>query len=208
MIQPIYFIRSRWDELLITCIYLNGVVASIFTWNAKIMATVILGGLALLALIFYLRSLYNRKRLPIQGDNKAFKAPRKGLIFTVGFQSDTIRMALQQQNPKFVAFICSKSTANVADELAVEFGYDEEHYVNKEVDPRNVDEIRIETNLVLDWLLKNMKPEEIAVDITGGMTTMSLGVFSISEERKIDSQYIFSRYQNNKCITGTQDAIL
>jgi hypothetical protein len=42
---------------------------------------------------------------------------------------------------------------------------------NKEVDP--IDEIRIETNNP-GLALKNVKPEEIAEDIKGGMTTMSL----------------------------------
>jgi len=46
-----HFIMSRWDELLITCVYLNASVASIFTGDIRKVLLVWLGGLALLAVI-------------------------------------------------------------------------------------------------------------------------------------------------------------
>jgi len=56
---------------------------------------------------------------------------------------------------------------------------------------------------------KGLQKEDIAVDITGGTKTMTIGAFSVSEENEIDSQYIFCReYLNNKCVNGTQVALL
>ena len=56
---------------------------------------------------------------------------------------------------------------------------------------------------------KGLQPEDIAIDITGGTKTMTVGVFLVAEEKKTDSQYIFCRqYLNNKCMNGTQEALL
>ncbi|VVB63523.1 CRISPR-associated protein (Cas_Cas02710) [uncultured archaeon] len=208
MTQLIPYLRSRWDELLITGIYLNSIVASIFTGNVQVALGVTLGGLVFLAIIFKLMTLY-RRRLPMHGDNVAFKVPRRGLIFTVGRQMDTIRMALQMRKPEFIAFICSMETESDAIRLAEDFGYDKAHYKKEVVDPYNVKEIRTKTEVVLDWLLeKDLKTTDVAADITGGTTTMSVGVFSMTEDRMVDSQYIRSQFdEQNKRIDGTQEAV-
>jgi hypothetical protein len=53
-----------------------------------------------------------------------------------------------------------------------------------------------------------LKPEEIALDPTGGMTPMSLGAFSVAQERQIDSQYVRSNYDDqNRPIRGSQELI-
>lgn len=209
MIQPIYFFRSRWDELLITGIYLNSLVAAFFSQDmGKFFITAIISTL-LLALVFGLRLLYNRRSTPLRGENTAFQVPRKGLVFTVGGQTDTIHMAMSQQKPKCLALICSPQTEAVANQIVEEFGYDLAHYKKEIVDPKNIKEIRTKADLILNWMAeKGLKPEEIAVDITGGMKTLSIGVFSLTEERQVDSQYIHSQYKDNKPVDGTQEAIL
>lgn len=135
--------------------------------------------------------------------------PRKGMIFTVGMQPHTIRMALEHRKPDYLAFICSSKSENLADELADEFRYDKDHVKKEIVDPQNIKEIRTKTILILDWIAeKGLETDEIAVDITGGMTTMSVAVFSVTEERKVDSQYIRSQYDEKNCyINGTQEAV-
>jgi hypothetical protein len=208
--QPLLpYLRNRWDELLITCIYLNAFVASIFTWDALKVLAVSLGGLVLLAVIFGLRALWNRRIPPLRGQNIAFQVPRRGLVFTVGYQSDTISMAIRHQKPEYIGFICSVKTESIVNQLLEEFSYDEEHYMKKPVNPQDIKEIRTETGLILNWLSsKGLNTSDIAVDITGGTTTMSVGVFSMTEERRVDSQYIFCRqYENNKCVDGTQEAV-
>ena len=208
MTQLIPYIRSRWDELLITGIYLNSIVASVFTGNVQVALGVTVGGLILLAIIFRLMALY-RRRLPTHGENVALKVPRRGLIFTVGRQLDTIRMALQMRKPEFIAFVCSTETEPDAIRLAEDFGYDKSHYKKEVVDPYNVKEIRTKTEVILDWLLeKDLRIADIAADITGGTTTMSVGVFSVTEDRLVDSQYIRSQFdEQNKRINGTQEAV-
>jgi hypothetical protein len=77
------------------------------------------------------------------------------------------------------------------------------------VDVQEIKEIRLKTGLIIDWMLKNgLSFSDIAVDITGGMTTMSVAVYSLVVEKSIDSQYIKSEYDpNNKPIIGTQEAV-
>jgi hypothetical protein len=209
MTQLIPFLRNKWDELLITGIYLNAFVASIFAGDAIKVLEVSLGGLALLAVVFGLRELWNRRAPPLRGENIAFKVPRRALAFTVGFQIDTIRMAIKAQKPEFVGFICSEDSLQKVSLLKAEFNYDTENSITKIVKPNDINDIRTETGLVLDWLMsKGVKPSEVAADITGGTTIMSAGVFSLTEDRRIDSQYIFChKYQNNKCADGTQEAV-
>ena len=145
----------------------------------------------------------------MRGENIAFQVPRKALLFTVGNQPDTIRMAIKPQKPEYVGFICSAKSEPVANQLIELFGYDEKHCMIKRVDPQEVKEIRTETGLILDWLIsKGLKPSDIVADITGGMTTMSVGVFSVTEERLVDSQYLRSQYdEKNRILPGTQEAV-
>ena len=90
-----------------------------------------------------------------------------------------------------------------------EFSCDEDHCIKKVVNTNDIKDIRTETGLILDWMAsKGLKSSDIAADITGGTTTMSVGAFSMTEERNVDSQYIFCRqYENNRCVDGTQEAV-
>lgn len=211
MTQLKHFLRSRWDELLITCVYLNAFVASIFTGDAATVLLVSLGGLALLAIIFAVRGQMQKRHLPLRGQNIAFQVPRRGLIFTVGLQPETIRLAVRHQKPEFMGFICSAKSEPTAVQLIEELNFDEDedNCIKKLVNSNDIKDIRTETGLILDWMVsKGLKPGEIAADITGGTTTMSVGVFSMTEERHVDSQYIFCRqYDNNRCVDGTQEAV-
>jgi len=56
---------------------------------------------------------------------------------------------------------------------------------------------------------KGLRAQEIAADITGGTTPMSVGVFSMTEERNVDRQYIFCKQydEKNRCVNGTQEAV-
>lgn len=143
------------------------------------------------------------------GGGEAFEVQRKGLIYTTGKQTDTIKLSLERQRPVYVGFLCSKVSEPFIDELIRTEGFDEDKYSKKIVDPQNIVEIRIETKLIIDWMLaKDMQNTDVAVDVTGGMTTMSVGVFSMAEELKIDTQYIKSDFdESNKPIKNTQRGI-
>jgi hypothetical protein len=205
-----HFIMSRWDELLITCVYLNASVASIFTGDVRVVLLVWLGGLALLAVIFAVRGQIQKRHLPLRGENAAFQVPRRGLVFTVGLQPETIRLAVRHQKPEFIGFVCSDRSEATAVHLAEEMNCNEENCMKKLVNSNDIRDIRTETGLILDWMIaKGLRAGEIAADITGGTTTMSVGVFSMTEERHVDSQYIFCRQYDdkNRCVDGTQEAV-
>lgn len=210
MTQLRSFLRNRWDEILITCVYLNAFVASIFTWDVTKVLLVSLGGLALLAVIFTVRWLITRRQPPMHGENIAFQVPRKGIIFTVGLQKDTVLLAVKHQKPQYFGFICTARSEALTDELMEILCCNDGNSIKKLVNSNDLKDVRAETGLIIDWMAsKGLKTQDIAADITGGTTPMSVGVFSMTEERNVDSQYIFCRQydEKNKCVNGTQEAV-
>lgn len=140
--------------------------------------------------------------------NPAFEIPRKGVIYTAGKQTDTIRFSLDKQRPQYVGFICSKISEPYVDDLIRMMQFNGNNYSKKVVDPQNIVENRTETHLLVSWMLtKGLKSSDMVVDVTGGMTTMSVGAFSMAEELKIDTQYIKSDYDMNKPITEKMSGI-
>jgi hypothetical protein len=140
---------------------------------------------------------------------EAFKVRRKGIIYTAGMQTETIKASLDNQTPSFIGFLCSRVTEPYVERLLKEIGFDEDKYNKKSIDPQNINEIRVETNLIIDWMFsKGLKSSEIVVDVTGGMTTMSVGAFSLADELKIDTQYIKSEFDDkNRPIKNTQQGV-
>lgn len=210
MIQLPGFLRIGWVKGLITIVFVQAIINAIFTFNPVILLGILITEAAILAVVYIILTLQHRRQPPMRGENTAFQYPRKGLIFTVGGQDDTLRISLDKQKPSFIGFVCSNQTRDKACQLSNELGLDVDHYKIEEVDPRDIHEIRTKTRLILDWMIKKgLQPADISIDITGGTKTMSVGVFLIAEEEHIDSQYIFCRqYVNNKCVNGTQEALL
>jgi hypothetical protein len=204
------FLQIGWVKGLITIVFVQAIINAIFTFNPLILLGVLLVEAAILAAVYVVLKLKSRQKAPLRGENTAFQHPRKGLIFTVGGQDETLRISLEQQKPSFIGFICSDQTKERGYQLLKELCFDSNHYKLEEVDPRDIHEIRIKTELILEWMAKKgLQLEDIAIDITGGTKTMTVGVFLVAEEKKIDSQYIFCRqYLNNKCVNGTQEALL
>jgi len=204
------FLRSHWLKVLVVYVMVPSSINAVYSLNPKILMWTFLIELGLVITAIIAMTLYSDRRLSSHSRNEAFQVFRKGMVFTVGNQLNTISFAIKNQNPKFIGLICSAGTKDKANLLKEEMGLDEEHFVMKEVDPRNIEEIRAMAASILKWLRsKDLQDSEIAVDITGGMTTMSAGVFDVFEEEKIDSQYIFSKYdENNKVVLDTKDAIL
>ena len=136
--------------------------------------------------------------------------PRQGIIFTVGRQVDTISYSINGINPKYVGFVCTTETINFIKTAVCISGFTEETSKYEIVNPIDINDIRIKTNLIIDWMLnKELANKDIALDPTGGLTTMSLGAYSATYERNIDSQYVRSRYdENNKPIANSQELML
>jgi|WetSurMetagenome_2_1015567.scaffolds.fasta_scaffold00493_17 hypothetical protein len=204
------FMQIEWVKGLITLVFIQAIINAIFTFNPSILLAVLLAEAAILAAVYVALRIKGRQKAPMRGENTAFQHRRKGLIFTVGGQDETVRISLAQQKPELIGFICTDKTKDRGYQLLKELGIDAEHYKLEEVDPLSIHEIRIKVELILEWMArKGLQKEDIAVDITGGTKTMTIGAFSVSEENEIDSQYIFCReYLNNKCVNGTQVALL
>jgi hypothetical protein len=209
-IQLPSFLQINWVKGLITIVFVQALITAIFTFNLLILLGVLVAEAAILAAVYVVLMLRRRQNPPMRGKNTAFEHPRKGLIYTVGGQDDTLRISLEQQKPSFFGFICTDQTKDRANELSKEFSLESDHYKMEVVDPRGIHEIQVKTELILEWMIKRgLKPEDIAIDITGGTKTMTIGIFLVAEEKHIDSQYIFcQKYLNNKCVDGTQEAIL
>jgi hypothetical protein len=121
------------------------------------------------------------------GGSEASKVQRKALIFTVGKQSETIELCIQHQQPQFVGFICTGDSETYVDALVSSLGLEPHTYRKRTIDPWNIAEIRENTLQLLSWVRGNsVQTEDIAFDVTGGLTTMSVGVFMVAEENLID----------------------
>jgi hypothetical protein len=209
MTQLDHFVRFHWKEIVVVNIFPQCVIAAIYSFQFSILLGTVLIGLALVAFVFGLVWILSKRKSPLRGEAAAFQVPRRGMIFTVGLQPHTVRMALDHRRPDYIAFVCSSASELLANELVEEFRYELDHCKKEVVDIRNIREIRAKTGLILDWMAeKGLETDEIAADITGGMTTMSVGVFSVTEERQVDSQYIRSQYdEQNRPVKNSQEAV-
>jgi len=204
------FFRSRWIELLIAGVWLQSVVGAALARDWGLLAITGLGGLVVLAVIFWIAGHLQRRRVAPIGVGEAFRIPRKALIITVGMPKEPGLFAVQSQNPSHLGLICSHVTEPTAQEIMVASGLPVERTQKMIVDPWDILDVREKTETILKWLRRQgIQPQETSLDITGGTTPMSVGVFSMAEEWGMDTQYIRSKYdEKNKPIPKTQEGIL
>ncbi len=203
------FFRERWPELLIAGVWLQSVVNAVFTGRLTLIGLTLFGGLAVVALVFWLARWMRRPPRPDFGGSEAFRVERQALVFTVGGQKDTILLALRAHKPAWLGLICSRATEAVAMQVAAESGLEAEQIQKEIVDPWSVTEVREKLGFILAWLDGHgVTTEQVAVDLTGGTAIMSCGAYSLVAERQIDCQYIRSDFdENNKPIPGTQRGV-
>jgi len=204
------FLRAHWQEALIFGVAVPLILWAITMsdWLPAVLVTVVT--LMSVVTIYELKERVETRRMKkMSGENLAFQTRRRALIFTVGKQTATIVFALNRQAPEFVGMICSTETESYARQVLADSHWAEDKARVHVVDPSNILELRAQTTALLEWLRgRGVTPREIAVDVTGGMTTMSLAVFSVAADREVDSQYVISKYDTgNKIIEGSQDAI-
>jgi hypothetical protein len=194
-----------------TGIVLQALINSLYTFRAEAFLATALAGATITLGVAIAMAVAEQRRSVSYRRQEAFAVKRRGLVFTVGLQPDTIRLALTEQAPDYVGFICSAQSEEKADALVVEFHLDDEHARKKLVDPLNVEEIRQDTATLLDWMAaQGLGSRDVAVDVTGGMTSMSVAVYSLARDRRLDCQYISSRFDKaaNRLIANSQDARL
>lgn len=114
----------------------------------------------------------------------------EGLVFTVS-KTETPRWVLEKVRPKHAAFVASRESFPVAEELA-QFARGlgiEVHGPLSIADPNEPAESRQATSLLLS-ALKSAGCTSVAVDVTGGKVPMSLGAFMAAEETGAASLYV------------------
>jgi S-adenosylmethionine synthetase len=122
---------------------------------------------------------------------------------------ETLMFSLENQKPDHIGFIFSIVSESYVNDLITKMRLEEDRCKKKVVDAGNVVEIRSDTKLLIEWMRANgLTNRDIVVDVTGGMTTMSVGAFSMAEEMNIDTQYITSDYDDkNRPIRGTERGV-
>ena len=103
MTQLDHFFRFHWKEIVVVNIFPQCVIAAIYSFKLSVLLSTVFVGLALVALVFGLARILTKRELPLRGDAVDFQVPRRGMIFTVGMQPHTIRMALKHRKPDYLA---------------------------------------------------------------------------------------------------------
>ena len=144
-----------------------------------------------------LRNWFKRNQFPSIG-GQLEHSHWQGIIFTVSRQEVPL-WVIKQINPMAIGLLSSESSRNAAQEirvLAQQMGilFIEEEVIN---DPDDPAEVNRKAKKVIHEL-KDQGLDEMAMDITGGKTPMSLGAFMAAEEMGVDSIYVTTEYKDNK----------
>lgn len=202
------FIRAKWEEMLILGLWLPFFIWAVSTGAVVLCILILLGGATSLIGLYFLIDKLKRRARPTFG-GEATRIPRRAIVCTVGMQLDTLTYAIEGLQPSYIGFLCTEASWSVVDDIVTQCRLAEGHWRREIVDPQNLDDIRTKGAILLAWLRQQgVSTEEIVVDPTGGLTPMSLGLFSIAQEETIDSQYVRSLYQKNRPIPGTQEVVL
>lgn len=156
-----------------------------------------------------------RRNRRIIDDGNALEKGRKGIIFTIGLKSNEVNSpamkVVSKLKPQYLGFIGTEKTieANIGKTIAESNGTKSEYFREKSVDPTNVKEIKEDADHLIQWMLANgLSKEDIVVDLTGGTAIMSVASYIAADENKIDTQYIYSDFRDNKPVDGTQKALM
>lgn len=211
------FFKSKWLEIAIVAIAFQLITnaVSIFLDNKPL--SLLLTAIGLILLIVLVTSSYDaikEKKRSIDTGN-ALDIKRKGIIFTIGLKShepnSTVIKVIKKLNPQYCGFIGTDKTfeANIGRIIAETNNLKENYYREKAVDPTNINEINEDTIHLIRWMLdQGLSKNDIVVDITGGTAIMSIASYIAADENKIDTQYIYSEFRDNKPIEGSQKALI
>jgi len=137
---------------------------------------------------------FSRNQFPHIGQSTDASSRWDGLVFTLS-QTETPKWVIKTRSPRYIALLASEQSAENAAQV--------EQYARQQgvavitkvllADPDDLQEIRQEVKHLI-MRLQQKGCENIAVDITGGKTTMSLGAFMAAEEAQLPSLYVSSQY--------------
>lgn len=143
-----------------------------------------------------LRRWFIRNRFPNVGAELREKHNWDALAFTVSHR-DVPLWVMEVCQPRHIGLIATEGSRAAARDIAAQaqqrgIKVAETVYLDNPDDPA---EARDRTRHVLESL-KRADAANIAIDITGGKTTMSLGAFMAAEEMGISSLYVTAPYDN------------
>ena len=162
-----------------------------------LMILTIVGGIYGLICRNKLHNWFKRNRFPSIG-GQLEHSHWQGIIFTVS-RREVPLWVIKQINPMAIGLLSSESSRNAAQEIRV-FAQQmgiliiEEELIN---DPDDPAEVNRKAKKIMHEL-KDQGLDEMAMDITGGKTPMSLGAFMAAEEMGVDSIYVTTEYKDNK----------
>ncbi len=166
---------------VLMCVSMIGAVVSVFKRNE-------------------IRRWFRLNRFPAVGGKKVNK-DWDGLVFTVSRNALPI-WVIEQIQPKWVGLLSTPETQAEQEKIAqaaAALGILITHKVITDADDPQ------ESFQQGKSLLHNKPPEidNVAVDITGGKTPMSLGAFMAAEELGVDSIYVTAEYQNGRPVESS-----
>ncbi|MEZ5537189.1 MAG: DUF1887 family CARF protein [Thiolinea sp.] len=141
-----------------------------------------------------IRSWLRRNHFPKVDHRLAPDAYWDGLVFTVS-KPDIPLWLVDEYKPQAIALLATRQSYDNARVIA---DYAEEQGI-KVLEPQLVDDPddvnnchQVAARLISELRLSGA--ESIALDLTGGKTTMSLGAFKAAEEAQIESLYVTVEY--------------
>jgi hypothetical protein len=122
------------------------------------------------------------------------------LIFTVSRAEVPIRV-IEQLRPRHVGLVATESSRAAAAEI-MEYARRngmQAHPPQIIEDPSNPKEAKTKTAALIEHFkrMPGLHAESMAVDLTGGKVTMSLGAFMAAEEASLSTLYLCSPYDEN-----------
>lgn len=138
-----------------------------------------------------------RNQFPHVGENLTDNGYWDAMIFTVS-RPQVPEWVMRTYEPRYVAFIASRQSTESA-ELLQTVAADMRRQVLAPYilqDPNDPKETR-EACSHLVSRLKRLGARRIAVDITGGKATMSIGAFMGAEETGVDTVYVSTRFDED-----------
>lgn len=201
----ILLLKEKGPELLLGGLigFILGIIPALVGNNPNVSLAIALA-IALLLVVHLLIRNYQKTHVNLTlGEMIAFKKTRRGVIFTLGLRSadkgSVIYLVQKALQPEYIGFLGTPQTEKVVEAIIRELNLKVGTYKTEAWEMTEIDEGKTKTSLVIDWMRKQgLRESEMVLDITGGTATMSVAAFIAAQERRIDCQYIQSRYDEIK----------
>ena len=142
-----------------------------------------------------IKSWFSRNSFPSIGGEIGHKQ-WDGIVFTVS-NTETPKWVIDSCQPKMIALLATKQSSINATEIC-EYAEAKGIEVLDTIILGDVDDIK-ESESEISHLISRLRSKScqtIAIDLTGGKTTMSLGAFMAAEQSQVTSLYVSTEYDN------------